>query len=71
MKLITRITKKNLSDEYGEYEVYYTLWYKIRDIALPFRITFWADVQTFSILCFHFERCKRRFPREINSCSKK
>lgn len=71
MKLIKRIVKSNLSDRQGKYDLRYELWYTIRDIALPFRITLWDDVKSFSILCFHFERRKRRFPTEINSCSNK
>ena len=65
MKLIKRIVKSNLSDRQGKYDLYYELWYMIRDIALPFRITLWADVKSFSILCFHFERRKRYMPTNI------
>ena len=65
MKLIKRIVKSNLSDRQGKYDLRYELWYTIRDIALPFRITLWDDVKSFSILCFHFERCKRYIPTDI------
>lgn len=68
MKLLKRIAKNHLFDKYGEYDVWYDLWFLIKDFALPFRITFCADVQSFSFLCLHFERHKRYRPQEINQC---
>lgn len=70
MKLIKSVIKSNLTDEYGhKYDLYYELWCNVRDFALPFRITWWADLHSFSFLCFHFERRKRGIPCDINTSS--
>jgi hypothetical protein len=62
MKLIKRIIKSNLSDIEGKYDLYYEIWYNLREFALPFNLAWWKDVQSFSILCFKFEKRKRYIP---------
>ena len=63
MKLITRFAKHDLADKEGKYDLYYDLWYSLRDIALPFSMSIYNVVISFHFLCFHFERCKRYLPK--------